>query len=671
MSTISNSLASSLVTTSGSNSSSSSTFMGASTYSRDFQNVIDRAAAIASLPINLLTNQQTTLNEQATDLKSLDTQLGKLQAAIQGIGNALGSSAFQTQISDTKSVSATIGDGAAEGVYTINVSSIGAYSKSLSATNWNAVPDPSGNPSSYTLIVGGKAYNFTATDNSAASVSRAINSRYSNLVQALAVNVGSTDVPDWRISLQSTRLGSISMDILGQPAGLQEQQAPVNGFSNSQTSAAWNPSLDPSANPATYNLIIGSESYGLTAIDNNIQSVVDAINNSTYGSQVQATVVNVAKSGDPADNRIQLTSTTTEAVTLDLQRQAPSLQQQMTPVNGLAVSQTATSWDSTPDASGNPTSYYLYLDGKALGITPSDNNAQTLVDSINSQYGSQVTAQVVNGPGGDSDKRIQLTSTQSGTVNLDLRKAVSLEHTQVSGSLATYEVVGSGKTVSSNTRSVTIASGVTLSLLAKSDAAVDVTVSRSSSELDTALATFTATYNTTADLVASHHGQSAGSLQGQSVLAALTRALSSLSTFGSSDGAISNLEGLGLKLGTDGHFTYNSFGLMAANFTNSTGVSVFLGSATTGGFLKSATDALKGLEDPITGLLKVMETDLQSHITALGTKIADRTDKVNQLKLNMQRQMAAADALIASMQQQANYLSSMFAAQQTADKMYN
>ena len=53
------------VTSSSSNSSSSSSsnptgiFTGTSAYSQDFQNVINREVAIASLPISLLTNQQT------------------------------------------------------------------------------------------------------------------------------------------------------------------------------------------------------------------------------------------------------------------------------------------------------------------------------------------------------------------------------------------------------------------------------------------------------------------------------------------------------------------------------------------------------------------------------------------------------------------------------------
>src|SRR5262249_49118717 len=106
------------------------------------------------------------------------------------------------------------------------------------------------------------------------------------------------------------------------------------------------------------------------------------------------------------------------------------------------------------------------------------------------------------------------------------------------------------------------------------------------------------------------------------------------------------------------------------DFTSSTGVSSFLGSATGGGFLKAATDALSNLEDSNKGLLKQAETDTQSRLASLAADISNRTDKVNQLRVTLQTGMSAADAMIASMQQQYSYLSSMFAAQQTADQMY-
>src|ERR1700758_480724 len=60
---------------SSSNSSSNPTgiFTGTSAYSQDFQNVIDRAVAIADLPISLLGNQQTTLTNQSNELTTIDS----------------------------------------------------------------------------------------------------------------------------------------------------------------------------------------------------------------------------------------------------------------------------------------------------------------------------------------------------------------------------------------------------------------------------------------------------------------------------------------------------------------------------------------------------------------------------------------------------------------------
>ncbi len=644
--------------------------MGTSSYSQDFQAVIDRDVAIASLPINQLTTQQTTLTTQSTDLTALDTQFAKLQTAVQGIGDALGGSNFQTTISQPTAVSASISDGAVEGDYTINVTNIGSYAKSLTPQTWAADPDPSGNPSTYNLVVAGKSYSFTPTDNSAASVASAINSQYSNLVQALAVNVGSTDTPDWRISLQSATLGPMDLDIQGPPPSLQQQQAAVNGYSTSQTAASWNSTADPSGNPTAYNLTIGSQSYAITAADNNIQTVVDAINNSKNGSQVQASIVNVAQNGSPADDRIQLTSKVAGAVSLDLQRMPASLQQQQASNGGHAVSLSANAWDSTPDPSGNPSTYNLIVGSQSYSITSADSTAQSVAAAINSSYGSQVQAMVVAGPGGGSDTRIQLTSATTGAETLDLQKASSLQSTQVAGSLATYEVLNSGKTVSSNSRTVSLAQGVNVTLLAPSNGALDVTVTQSTSALDTALQSFADTYNTTADLVNAQHGQSAGSLQGQSILTSLSQTLSGIATYGSTSGAISSLESLGLTLGADGHFTYNAMNLLATEFGNSSGVSSFLGSATGSGFLKAATDALNGLEDPTTGIVKQQETALQSQLTTVGTQISDKTAQVQQLQLNLQNQMAGADAMIAQMQQQYSYLTDLFSAQATADQSY-
>src|ERR1019366_1077331 len=187
--------------------------------------------------------------------------------------------------------------------------------------------------------------------------------------------------------------------------------------------------------------------------------------------------------------------------------------------------------------------------------------------------------------------------------------------------------------------------------------------------LNTALSGFADAYNAAADELISQRGQSTGPLQGSSVVGQLSSILSSISTY-TSDGQINGLTTLGLDLGTDGHFTYNAFTLMSADLAASASVTLFLGSATGGGFLKNATANLTSVEDPVSGLLKTAETDMKSQIAKLGDKIAAKQAKVDALQINLQDQMARADALIASMQQQYTYLSGLFQAQQTADQLY-
>jgi flagellar hook-associated protein 2 len=465
--TTTNSISNTGSSSSGSGSSTSNPtgiFTGTSAYSQDFQNVINRAVAIASLPITLLTNQQTTLTNQSNELSTIDTKFTALQTAIQGIAEAMSGSSYQTTISDPTSVSASVSDGVQEGVYSINVENVGSYATSLTTNTWDSTAGPSGNPSTYSLMVGGQSYSFTPSDNSAATVASTINSQYGNMVNATAVNVGSTDSPNYKISLQSTSLGATTLDIQ---------------------------------------------------------------NSSGTGLQ-----------------------------------------------------------------------------------TP--------------------------GQGGEE---------------------------------AQYEVDNSGVTVQSTSRTATIATGLSIDMLANSDGPVDVTVTRSTSALNSALSTFADAYNAAATELGNQHGQSAGSLQGQSILNSLSQALASISTYSTSD-SIGYLKNLGLDLGKDGQLTYTAMTLLGADFSDSTGVATFLGSATGGGFLKAATDTLNNLEDPSTGLIKTSETDLQSQISNLGTTITDKQNKVSDLQLQLQNRMARADASIASMEQQYSYLNSMFAAMQTADQMY-
>jgi flagellar capping protein FliD len=127
---------------------------------------------------------------------------------------------------------------------------------------------------------------------------------------------------------------------------------------------------------------------------------------------------------------------------------------------------------------------------------------------------------------------------------------------------------------------------------------------------------------------------------------------------------------LGFTLNDDGTLTYSPLNMMSTDLSNSAGVIAFLGSATGGGFLQAATNAMNNIETPTTGLLKSTETALQSQITSLGTTIATKQAQVQQLQTNLTNQMATADAAIANMEQQYSYMTSVYQAQQTANLMY-
>ncbi len=600
--------------------------------------------AIASLPIQLLTAQQTTLSGQATELTTLDSDFTAVQTAIQSISDALGGSGMNSTVSDPAVASVTVGDGAVQGAYSINVSSIGSYASSLTSSAWNDVTNPTGQTSTYNLTIGTSTYTIIPSDNSAATVASTINADYGNLVQATAVNVGSSSSPDYRISLQSAALGPMTLAIqAASQSSLQTAGTATTGYAVSQTASTWDSSR---TTPSTYTLAVDGANYTISPTDNSAASVAAAIN-AVSGSPVTATVVDVG-TGDSPDERIQLQSNSAGVSTVDLQDSSGnSLQTQGTPVAaGAAVSQTPVTWDPSADPSGNPTQYTLTVGGTPQTFSVTDNSAESVAAAINALSGSPVQANVIDlGTAAQPDYRIQLIdNTGSGAAPQLARSSPFNLQTQGTppGSLATYEIANSGKTVTSNSRDVSIAAGTTLSLTGTGE--TDITVTQSASTLSTALSGFADAYNAAVGELAKQYGQSGGVLQGESIVYNLSNALSQMSTYYSSASASLGMTDLGFTLNVDGTLTYSPLNMMATDLGNSAGVVAFLGSATGGGFLAAATNAMNNIEAPTTGLLKSTESALQSQITDIGTTIAAKQAQVNLLQTNLTNQMAKADA---------------------------
>ena len=189
--------------------SSTLTFTGSSTYSADFQNVLNRAVQLASLPEQAMQSTLTDLTNQESTLAGLSANFSALQTALQAVGTATQGSAT-AQTSDPSAVSAAAASGALNGTYSIQVDSVGSSTIALSNSGLTTVTDPStGNISSstsFTLTVNGVATTITPTGTSLESLASAINSA-SDGVQATIVNVGSNSSPDYRLAVTSSNLG--------------------------------------------------------------------------------------------------------------------------------------------------------------------------------------------------------------------------------------------------------------------------------------------------------------------------------------------------------------------------------------------------------------------------------------------------------------------------------
>ncbi len=452
--------------------SSTSMFTGSSRYATDFQNVISRAVAIASLPMSLMNSQKTTLESQSTALTSLNSKTAALETAIKNLATATGASSYSSSVSDGTILSVSLDTGVTPATYTVEVTNLGAYNNAMSVDGATKVTDPANKNIStathFTLSTTEGSYSFDAT--SLSEMAEKINDSGFD-VQASIVNVGSASSPDYRLSVQATKLGAMEL------------------------------SLKDDATPTP----------------NELLSTVEA--------------------GEKAEYK----------------------------VNGYA------------------------------------------------------------------------TATQS------------------------------------DTRTVEISPGLTVNLLKESATGVATTikVTRSTNSVQDALGSFVTAYNAVVDELDQHRGEAKGALAGDSILYTVDQMLSDLQSYSPGSGSLSSLESLGVKYSTDGKLTLDSTVFQKATSGNVDDLMSFLGGTTTGGFLKTATDALDSLANEDTGALTNEISSVKNQISTQTDRISAEQDRIDDLQKMLEEQMAAADALIAQMEQQAQYLNNMFAAMSEASKQYS
>jgi flagellar hook-associated protein 2 len=447
-------------------SSSSAIFNGNSRYSADFQSIIDRTTAIASLPLTQMQNVKNGLQSRSDALDSLQSKVLSFQTAVSALTSALGSSSFQADVSGASVLSASTSDGVQEASYTVEVTNIGAKTSTMSK------------------------------------------------------------VPG---------------------AGLASVLNPTNG---------------------------GFEDTG-------------------------------------------------------------------------------------------PYKLYLNTDDpeSAITITPASGSLNDLVKAINSAS-SDVHAAIVN-VGGQSgpDYRLTIQSNRFAGDTIQLKDAGGSDMLDLvsAGASVKYKING-GSEVTNDTRTLALAPGLTVNLQKQSavDVADSITVSRNTDAVQSALSNIALSYNSVKTELDLHRGQGTGALKGDTLLSGVDEALRQITGYASGSGAISSLTSLGLSFDKTYNLAFDSSVFSLATNGKLNDLSTFLGSATGGGFLKSATASINSLEDNVSGFLTTDIRDVAKQITKQTDRMAVEQDRVDRMKTDLQARMAAADAAIASMEQQVTYYTDLF-----------
>jgi flagellar hook-associated protein 2 len=308
-------------------------------------------------------------------------------------------------------------------------------------------------------------------------------------------------------------------------------------------------------------------------------------------------------------------------------------------------------------------SFQLTVGSTTTTITPAGKSLQDLVNSINQNSALGVSASVVNvGSSGSPDYRLAVQSTSLGNVAIQLTDgSKSLLNTISTGAPATYKVDDLPNTISSSSSTITLAPGITVSLLGTSKTGVPttVTVQQTTSSAQSALQQFATAYNAVVDQLASQHGSSAGALAGNSILATARSVLQDINSYSVGSGGVQTLSDIGLDLDSSGHLTFNASEFAAGGGANVTALSTFLGNATSG-FLGSVSSAVSSIEDPASGILQAEEKTLNSDITNIGSRITDQFNAINLYQQNLATQLSQSDATIATLSNQVTYFQDLF-----------
>jgi len=276
-------------TTSSASSLASTTaplyFTGLSSFSSDFQSIIQRAVQIADIPVTNLQNQQAANTSKEQALTALEPGVSALGADVAALGTLASTQGLSASSSDSTTVSVVNTGATAPATYTVsNITSLATAASETSLQGYSATQAVSAS-GLVNLVVGSNTYqlNLTASGkNNVAGLAQAINSANAG-VSASVLTSGTTEY----LAVSSNNTGATTLransvtpaDLIGNNGTGAETS--LQTYTNATTAPV-------SAN-GQVQLVVGSKTYAINvSASNNLNGLVQAIN--AAGAGVTATV---------------------------------------------------------------------------------------------------------------------------------------------------------------------------------------------------------------------------------------------------------------------------------------------------------------------------------------------------------------------------------------------
>ncbi|HTB18107.1 MAG TPA: flagellar filament capping protein FliD [Bryobacteraceae bacterium] len=389
---------------------------GTSSFAADLQASVNRALEIAALPMQALEQDQSTISGETSELSTLGGLFNSLQTSLQGINTGTGSNTLQATVGTPSVITAAVTGNALAGTYTVQVLDAGTSSSSMS-NSATPVTDPTSQnisaSTSFTLTVGTSTY--TVAGDNLNDLASAINSSGAP-VQAVIVNLGSPEAPNYQLSLQSTALGDVALqlndgtsDLLtslhtGTDASYTVDGQPPAGISSDSSTVTIAPGLNVTLNALGTSTVTVASS--LNSISTELSSFVTAYNSAFSELQKNFGQNGGALTGDSAVLDMQqamqqmisyagssgsITSLTQLGVEFT---QQGTLTFDPTAMSGLSQSQIS---DALTFLGGTTTGGFLqYADNSLTGITdPISGSIATETQSLQNQN-TQDQTQITN-----------------------------------------------------------------------------------------------------------------------------------------------------------------------------------------------------------------------------------------------------------------------------------